>query len=47
VLIVFFDSFEAAMQNSQLPETQASAEKFAALTQGMSFIDLDVVEDRA
>jgi quinol monooxygenase YgiN len=46
VMIVFFDSYESAMENSQLPETQASAEKFAALTEAMSFVDLDVVEDR-
>ena len=46
-IIVFFDSYESAMENSQLPETQASAEKFAALTDEVSFVDLDVIEDRS
>jgi len=46
VVIVFFDSYESAMENSQLPETQASAEQFAALTRDLSFVDLDVIEDR-
>ena len=47
LIIVFFDSHESAMENSQLPETQASAEKFAALTEAVSFVDLDVLEDRS
>ncbi len=47
VIIVFFDSYESAVQNSQLPETQASAEKFAALTDEISFVDLDVIEERS
>jgi len=46
--IVFFDSYEAAMENSNLPETQAAAEKFAALSDGPpTFYDLDVVDDRS
>jgi hypothetical protein len=45
--IVFFDSYEAAMQNSGLPETQELAQKLAALTEGSpKFYDLDLVEDR-
>jgi hypothetical protein len=46
VIIVFFDSYESAMENSQLPETQASAEKFAALADDITFVDLDVIEER-
>ena len=47
VIVVFFDSYESAVENSQLPETQASAEKFAALADEISFIDLDVIEERS
>ena len=46
--VVFFDSNESAMENSGLPETQVSATKMAALTEGEpSFRDLDVIEDRS
>lgn len=46
--IVFFDSHEEAMRNSELPETQALAEKMMALVDGPpTFLDLDVVEDHA
>ncbi len=45
--IVFFDSYESAMENSNLPETQAAAEKFDDLTEGVTFYDLDVLEDRS
>jgi hypothetical protein len=45
--IVFFDSYESAMENSSLPETQAAAEKYMALADGQPvFYDLDVIEDR-
>lgn len=48
VIIVFFDSYESAMENSQLPETQALAGKMtAALDEPMVFHDLDVVQDRS
>lgn len=48
VAIVFFDSYESAMENSNLPETKAAAEKFAAASDGPpSFYDLDVVDDRS
>ena len=48
VLIVFFDSYESAMENSKLPETQELAQKTAALVNGaMSFSDLDVIDDRS
>ena len=46
--IVFFDSYESAMENSKLPETQAAAEKYMALADAPPvFYDLDVLEDRA
>jgi hypothetical protein len=45
--IVFFDSYESAMENSNLPETQAAADKFDDLTEGVTFYDLDVLEDRS
>ena len=45
--LVFFDSYESAMRNSSLPETQASAEQFAPLLDGPPvFYDLDVIDDR-
>ena len=47
VLIVFFDSYESAMENSNLPETAQFAEKQMALLDGPpSFADLDIIEDR-
>ena len=45
--IVFFDSFDSAMQNSELPATQKFAERLAASTQGgRTFYNLDVIEDK-
>ena len=45
--MVFFDSYESAMANSNLAETQAFAEKYAAATEGgPTFYDLDVIDDR-
>jgi quinol monooxygenase YgiN len=45
VVIVEFDSYEAAMVNSGLPETQAVAEKYAALCDGpVRFVNLDVID---
>jgi quinol monooxygenase YgiN len=47
VLVVFFDSYDAAMENSNLPETAAFADKQMALLDGPpTFHDLDVVEER-
>jgi quinol monooxygenase YgiN len=47
-IIVFFDSYESAMENSKLPETQELAAKLAELTEGPpTFLDLDVIEDRS
>jgi hypothetical protein len=46
--IVFFDSYEEAMENSSLPQTQDFAERMAALADGpATFYNLDVVEDRS
>jgi len=47
LIIVFFDSYESAMENSKLPQTQEFAAKWAALVEAPpTFTDLDVVEDR-
>lgn len=47
VTIVFFDSYESAMENSELPETQELATKMSALLAGPpTFHDLDVAVDR-
>jgi quinol monooxygenase YgiN len=48
VLIVFFDSYESAMENSNLPETAQLAEKQVALLEGPpSFSDLEVLEEHS
>jgi hypothetical protein len=45
--VVLFDSYEAAMKNSRLPETEALSAKLASLTDGSpTFHNLDVVDDR-
>jgi hypothetical protein len=45
--IVFFDSFESAMENSALPETQALSEKLISYADAPpTFVNLDVVEDK-
>lgn len=45
--IVFFDSYEEAMANSDLPVTGEFAAKMMALADGApTFHNLDVVEDR-
>jgi hypothetical protein len=41
--VVFFDSYESAMENSNLPETQALAAKYMAATKDAVFHDLDVI----
>ena len=43
--LVFFDSYESAMENSGLPETQAIAEKYRAATNSTVFHDLEVIAD--
>ena len=46
--IVFFDSYEEAMQNSSLPETDALSKKMMGLADGPpTFYNLDVDDDRA
>ena len=46
-VLVFFDSYESAMENSNLPETAAFGEKVGGLIDGpMTFHDLDVIDDR-
>lgn len=46
VSIIFFDDYESAMVNSNLPETQAMAAKMGELIDGSrEFVNLDVVQD--
>jgi hypothetical protein len=48
LIIAFFDSYESAMINSNLPETNEFGQKQAVLLEGpMVFTDLDVVDDRS
>ena len=48
VNIVFFDSYEDAMENSQLPVTQEFSQKMMALADGApTFTNLDVADDRS
>lgn len=48
VVMVFFDSYESAMENSNLPETQAFSKKMMELVDGPpTFSNLDVVEDKS
>ena len=45
--MVFFDSYESAMTNSELPITQEFAGKMGAIADGApTFLNLDVVDDR-
>ena len=45
--VVFFDSYEAAMENSALPETDSFSKKMMSFADGApTFYNLDVVEDR-
>lgn len=46
--LVFFDSYEAAMENSKLPETNELNQKMMALGDGQpTFHDLDIIDDRS
>ena len=46
--VVYFDSYESAMENSGLPETKAAAERYRKATDGEPvFYDLDVIGDWA
>lgn len=48
LVLAFFDSYESAMENSNLPETTESGQKQAALLDGpMVFTDLDVIDDQS
>jgi quinol monooxygenase YgiN len=47
VITVFFDSYEAAMKNSQHPATDEFAQKQRKLVTNMSFQDLDVIEENS
>jgi hypothetical protein len=48
VILAFFDSYEAAMENSKLPETQDFAARQNALLDGPPiFTDLEVIDDRS
>ena len=45
--IVFFDSYESAMENSGLPETKALSARMAELADGpATFRNLDVLDQR-
>lgn len=47
LVLAFFDDYESAMVNSNLPETAEFGQKQQALTEGpMTFTDLDVIEER-
>lgn len=47
LILAFFDSYDSAMENSKLPETQALSAKMAGfMTAAPVFYDLDVIEDR-
>jgi spore coat protein CotH len=44
--LVFFDSYESAMENSALAETAAISDDFKSVVRGpVTFHDLDVVRD--
>lgn len=48
VNVVFFDSYESAMENSALPSTQAMAGEMQKLAGGApTFLDLEVIDDRS
>jgi hypothetical protein len=48
IVLAFFDSYESAMENSELPETKAFSERYAAIvTSPVVFHDLDIIEDRS
>jgi hypothetical protein len=47
VVFAFFDSYDSAMVNSNLPETSEFGQKQnAMLDRPMEFLDLDVIEER-
>ena len=47
MVIVFFDSYESAMENSNLPEVNEFSQKMSELLDGPpTFYNLDVAEDK-
>jgi hypothetical protein len=44
--IVFFDSYESAVENSNLPETSELAGKLGELADAQEFINLEILDDR-
>jgi hypothetical protein len=47
VVIAFFDDYESAMVNSNLPETAEFGRKQSELLDGpMQFTDLDIIDER-
>jgi quinol monooxygenase YgiN len=47
VVVAFFDDYDSAMVNSNLPETQEfGAKQTALLDAPMQFTDLDVIDER-
>jgi hypothetical protein len=47
LLIVFFESYEAAMENSAMPETDALSRKMMTFAEGPpTFYNLNVIDDR-
>ena len=48
VVLAFFDSYESAMENSDLTETQEFSARFGDFTDGpITFRDLDIIEDNS
>ena len=46
--LAFFDSYEAAMENSNAPRTQVMAQRMMGLADGPpTFFNLDVLDDRS
>lgn len=46
--VVYFDSYDSAMENSGLPETKAAAERYQEASDGPPvFHDLDIIGDWA
>jgi hypothetical protein len=47
VILAFFDSYQSAMENSNLPETKSFAERQSALLDAPPvFTDLDIIDER-
>jgi hypothetical protein len=48
LVFAFFDDYDSAMVNSNLPETTEFGQKQQAIVDGsMSFTDLDILDDRS